>query len=63
MEKNINSKYNEEINIITNSGYSNISLKEIEANLNTDFHIHNFDAYAYVVKGKFIIHIRIKSTY
>ena len=60
MEKNINSKYNEEIKIITNSGYSNISLKEIEPNLNTDFHIHNFDAYACVVKGKFIIHTKNK---
>ena len=60
MEKNINSKYNEEIKIITNSGYSNISLKEIEPNLDTDFHTHDFDAYAMVVKGKFILNTNKK---
>ena len=60
MEKNINSKYNEEIKIITNSGYSNISLKEIEPNLNTDFHTHDFDAYAMGVKGKFILNTNQK---
>ena len=51
MEKSINSKYSEEIKKITSSGYSNISLVEIKPNLDTDFHTHDFDAYAMVVKG------------
>ena len=55
MEKSINSIYSEEIKKITSSGYPNISLIEIEPNLDTDFHTHDFDAYAMVVKGKFII--------
>ncbi|PPR15037.1 MAG: hypothetical protein CFH33_01678 [Alphaproteobacteria bacterium MarineAlpha9_Bin3] len=56
MEKNISEKYFKEVKQIINLGYSNISLKEIEPNLNTDFHTHDFDAYACVVKGKFILH-------
>ena len=60
MEKSINSKYSEEIKKITSSGYPNISLIEIEPNLDTDFHTHDFDAYAMVVKGKFIINTNKK---
>ena len=60
MEKSINSKYSEEIKKITSSGYSNISLVEIKPNLDTDFHTHDFDAYAMVVKGKFIINTNKK---
>ena len=60
MEKSINSKYSEEIKKITSSGYSNISLVEIEPNRDTDFHTHDFDAYACVVKGKFILHCNNK---
>jgi len=60
MEKNINNKYMEEIKKITSSGYSNISLKEIEPNLDTDFHTHDFDAYACIVKGTFIFNTNKK---
>ena len=60
MEKIIEDQYAEEIKKITNAGYSDISLKEIEPNLNTDFHTHDFDAYACVVKGKFILHCNNK---
>ena len=60
MEKSINSKYSEEIKKITSSGYSNISLVEIKPNLDTDFHTHDFDAYAMVVKGKFIVNTNKK---
>jgi len=60
MEININNKYREEIKKITSSGYSNISLIEIEPNLDTDFHTHDFDAYAMVVKGKFILNTNKK---
>ena len=60
MEININNKYSEEIKKITSSGYSNISLIEIEPNLDTDFHTHDFDAYAMVVKGKFIVNTKKK---
>ena len=56
MDKNISEKYAKEVKQISNMGFSNISLKEIEPNLNTDFHTHDFDAYACVVKGKFILH-------
>ena len=59
-KKNINYKYGEEIKKITSSGYSNISLKEIEPNLDTGFHKHDFDAYAMVVKGKFILNTNQK---
>ena len=55
VKKNINYKYGEEIKKITSSGYSNVSLKEIEPNLDTGFHKHDFDAYACVVKGRFIL--------
>jgi len=60
MEKSINSKYSEEIKKITSSGYPNISLIEIEPNLDTDFHTHDFDAYAMVVKGEFIVNTNKK---
>ena len=60
MEKSINSKYGEEIKKITSSGYPNVSLIEIEPNLDTDFHTHDFDAYAMVVKGKFIVNTNKK---
>ena len=60
MEKTIKDRYYEEIKKIINAGYSDISLKEIEPNLNTDFHTHSFDAYACVVKGKFILHYNNK---
>jgi quercetin dioxygenase-like cupin family protein len=56
METNIMNKYSEEIKKITNSGYTDITIKEIEPNLDTDFHTHDFDAYACVIQGKFILH-------
>ena len=60
MEININNKYSEEIKKIASSGYPNISLVEIKPNLDTDFHTHDFDAYAMVVKGKFILNTNQK---
>jgi quercetin dioxygenase-like cupin family protein len=60
MEKIIEDQYAEEIKKISKAGYSDITLKEIEPNLDTDFHTHDFDAYACVVKGKFILHYNNK---
>ena len=55
MKSNLLDSYSDEVKKISGLGYSDIILKEIEPNLNTDFHSHDFGAYACVVKGQFIL--------
>jgi quercetin dioxygenase-like cupin family protein len=55
MKKYILNKYSKEYKKISSLGYKDIILKEIEPNSNTDFHAHEFGAYACVVKGQFIV--------
>ena len=55
MKNNLLKSYNNEVKKISDLGYSDIILKEIEPNLNTDVHTHDFSAYACVIKGQFIV--------
>jgi quercetin dioxygenase-like cupin family protein len=55
MENNLLELYPNEVKKITDLGYTDIMLKEIEPNLNTEVHAHDFGAYACVVKGQFIV--------
>jgi quercetin dioxygenase-like cupin family protein len=55
MENNLLELYPNEVKKITDLGYIDIMLKEIEPNLNTEVHAHDFSAYACVIKGQFIL--------
>ena len=45
MKNNLLDSYSNEVKKISDLGYSDIMLKEIEPNLNTDFHSHDFGTY------------------
>ena len=55
MNENLKNAFKKEIKEITDLGYNDINIKNIEANLENNFHSHEFDAYALVIKGQFIV--------